>query len=530
LARTVKRDGRVLEPEEPLGDKRTLSLAGLEPGDFAEWAWIRGVPSRGAAVPGFTADAFYFRGDTPLWRSIYAVAAPPSVAVEADAHHMPAPELRSDGGRTVLRFVREDVPPLLPEPNAPSEAEHIGFVQVGAGARQDALARAMADGLIEAFRASGEVKALAAEIAASVPAAERGTDALPRAAYRRVTELILGPSGSFTEPAGAILSRGRGNRTILLKSVLDALGVKARVALVRDFTRDPAPYRFPRPDLYAYAVLRVEHGGRVSWLDPTTRGTPFGALPGAARGADALVLPAPGEAVEVARTPPDAGEERRVTRLGVAVDREGNATVDGAEEYRGFEAAGLRASIERLDAQARRQAVESALSRSFRGPALLDFQIDGEDALDATLVLRWRARVERWARVDGERAVVDAPIFPARLGARFLQRATRETSLLVAGDERTTLELTVSLPQGWTPVPASTADVASPFGRYRRVERSDGGRLVREDGYDLLRGRVVPGDYASFAGFASAVDAAQEEPMVFARSTLGDERPPVPGT
>ena len=46
-ARTVKKDGRVLEPEQPLGDKRTLSLTGLEPGDFAEWAWLRTVPARG---------------------------------------------------------------------------------------------------------------------------------------------------------------------------------------------------------------------------------------------------------------------------------------------------------------------------------------------------------------------------------------------------------------------------------------------------------------------------------------------------
>jgi hypothetical protein len=299
------------------------------------------------------------------------------------------------------------------------------------------------------------------------------------------------------------------------------LGVKARVALVRDFTRDPAPYRFPRPDLYGYAVLRVEEGGRVFWLDPTTRGTPFGVLPGPILSVEALVLPGPGEAVEVTRTPAGDAGERRVTRLHVALDRDGGATIDGSEEYRGFEAAALRASVERLDVQARRQAVEQALSHSFRGPALTDLRIDGEGAVDAPLVLRWRARVERWARVEDGRAIVEAPVFPARLAARFLQRASRETSLLVADDERTTLELTVSPPAGFTPVPTRTADVASAFGRYRRSERVDAGRLAREDQYDLLRGRVAPADYPAFAGFASAVDAAQEEPIAFQRSNPG---------
>src|SRR6266702_1594148 len=454
-ARTVKKDGRVLEPEQPLGDKRTLSLTGLEPGDFAEWAWLRTVPARGPAVPGFAADAFYFRADEPLWRSVYAAAAARDLPLSVDAHHLPAPEVKEEGGRQVVRVVREEVPPVLPEPNAPAEAEYLPFVQVGAGASTEALARAIADGALEPCRPSLEVRALAAEIAASVPAPQRGTDALPRAAYRRVHELILGQGGSFAEPAGAVLSRGRGSRTVLLKSLLDALGVRSRLALVRDFGRDPAPYRFARPDLYSYVVLRVEHGGAVAWIDPTIRGAPYGSLPAALRDAEAIVLPAPGERAEVTRTPPDDGSERRRTRLAIAVDGEGNATVEGAEEYRGVEAASLRDAIEKIDGPARRQAMEQTLARTFRSPSLLDLQVDGERALEAPMTLRWRARVEGWARLEAGRAVVEAPLFPARLGARFLQRAVRERPLLVASDERSTTELVVVLPPGWSPAPST---------------------------------------------------------------------------
>jgi hypothetical protein len=547
LARTVKRDGRVLEPEDALGEKRTLSLPGLEPGDFAEWEWLRSVPARGPAVPGFTADPFFFRGDTPLWRSTYTATASPGLDLEVDAHHMPPPLIRIEGGRAVVRVLREGVPPLLAEPNAPMDSEHMPFVQVGAAAGRDALAQALADSMLEGFRPSHEVRVLAAEIARgaslTAPSAAPGeeeegarrpggpagaAEAFARAAYRRVNEIVLGQGGAFTEPAGAILSRGRGNRTILLKSLLDALGVKARVALVRDFTRDPSPYRFPRADLYGYAVLRVEAGGRVFWLDPTTRGTPFGTLPGSVRAVDALVLPGPGEVLEGARTPAGQDDERHVTRLQVALGEDGGAMVEGTDEYRGFEAAALRASIEALDVQARRQAVERALSRSFRGPALVDFRIDGEGDMDGPLLLRWSARVEHWARFEEGRAVVDAPLFPARLASRFLQRATRETPLLVPSDERSALELTVTLPAGWAPVPAAAADVRSSFGRYRRVERGEPGRFVREDGFDLLRARVAPADYASFAGFASTVDAAQETPMVFHSSTQGKKTPAGP--
>ncbi|GEJ59503.1 hypothetical protein [Anaeromyxobacter diazotrophicus] len=520
-ARTVKRDGRVLEPEEPLGDKRTLSLTGLEPGDLAEWIWMRTVPPRGAAVPGFSADPFYFRADEPLWRSVYTAAAPRGLGLEVDAHHLPPPPVREEGGREVVRVVREDVPALFPEPGAPALAEHLPFVQAGAGAGREALARAMADGLLEPCRPSLEVRQLAAELAASVPPAERGGEALPRAAYRRVQELILGQGGSFSEPAGAILSRGRGSRTVLLQSLLEALGVRSRLALVRDFGRDPAPYRFPRPDLYGYAVLRLERGGQVTWLDPTTRGTPYGVLPAQLRGAEALVLPGPGEQVEVARTPPDDGSERRRTRLAVTVDAEGGAVLEGSDAYTGFEAAALRASVERLDGQARRQAMEQMLARSFRGAALLDLAVDGEGALEGPVTLRWRAKVERWARLEEGRAVAEQPVFPARLGARFLQRAARETPLLVAGDDRASLELSVTLPAGWQPLPGAQAALETPFGSFRRVEQVSGGRLQRTDQLDLLRGRIAPADYPAFGAFARAVDAAQGEPLVFRRGTPG---------
>jgi hypothetical protein len=528
VARTIKRDGSVLEPDEPVGDKRTLSLPGLEPGDFAEWAWLRSVPSRGAGVPGFTADPFFFRGDAPLWRSTYAAAAPAALGLELDGRGVtpPSPEVRN--GRAVMRVARERVPALHPEPGAPSDSEHVPFVQAGAGGSQEDLARALADALLDGFRPSREVAALADEVRASVPEASRGPEALARAAYRRVDELVTGQGGSWTEPAAAVLSRGRGSRTVLLQALLDVLGIRSRVALVRDFGRDPGPFRFPRPDLWGYAVLRVEAGGREVWLDPTTRHTPFGVLPASARGCAALVLPYPGEAVRAVRTPAGEPEPRRV-KLTAALDAEGGATVEGREEYVGFEASSLRASLERLDPSARRQAAEGGLARSFPGPALLDLAVEGEADPDAPVVLRWKVRVDRWARRAGERLVVDAPLFPARMGARFVQRAARETPLLVAADEHTTLEVEVTPPPGFRAVAGQALDVPSAWGRYTRADRTTSVRLVRSDGWELRRARVPPGEFAAFGAFAAEVDGAQGEPMVFERVTQGDGPPVAAG-
>ena len=207
--------------------------------------------------------------------------------------------------------------------------------------------------------------------------------------------------------------------------------------------------------------------------------------------------------------------------MAVAVDAEGGAVLEGEDAYAGYEAAALRGSLERLDAQARRQAMEQMLARSFRGAALLDLAVDGDAALEGPVTLRWRARVERWARLEEGRAVVEQPIFPARLGVRFLQRASRETPLLVGAADRTALEVTVALPPGWAPQPRPPAALETPYGSYRREERAEGGRLLRRDDLEVARGRVPPAAYPAFGDFAHAVDAAQEEPLVFRRVTPG---------
>ncbi|HEU4384498.1 MAG TPA: hypothetical protein VFR85_13510 [Anaeromyxobacteraceae bacterium] len=512
--RSLKPDGRVLEPEEGGGGKTSASLSGLEPGDLVEVEWLRAHRAQGAAIPGFAVDPFFFRvEDVPLFRSTLAVAAPGGAGLEVDAHHMPAPAPRREGSREEVRLEAREVEALVSEPGDPGVTEYLPFVQVGAGAGLEAMQLAIAEGLLDKTRASLEIRELAASVARPPGGASRPAgEALLRAAYDRVAELVEGQGGAWADPASQVLSRGRGNRTTLLKALYSALGVKARLAMVRPFTADPGPYRFPRPDLYGHQVLRVEQGGRAFWLDPSTRYTPFGVLPQAARECEALLLPEPGEAPEVARTP--RGErEGRETVLRVALDRDGSASIEGEERYLGFDGAAARAALERLDAPARKQAVEQSLARSFRGLALESLAVEGERRSDVPLVMRWRARAPSVAHLAGERATVDATVYPVRLGARFVQRAARQTPLLVAVEEHGALRMEVNLPRGAEPPPGLERQVDSPFGSFRRSERWDGKALVREEQFDLKRGRIPPEAYPEFVRFAAAVDEAQGEPM-----------------
>ena len=509
---TRKRDGRVLEPEMHGGDKRTLSAAGLEPGDYLELEWIRSVPTRRPASPGWLSEPFFFRGeDLPFFLSTYAVAAPAG-ELQLDVRNMPVPPVVREGSRDVMRAEARQVAALVDEPGSPGISEYVPMVMAGSGEGIDGLALAAADGFLERIRPGREIEALARSIRFPPGEPPRTGEALLRAAFQQVMEKVDG-TGPFTDQASHVLSRGRGSRTLLLVALLDALGIPARVALVRPFYVDPAPWLFPRLDLYAAPAVRAEVGGTVHWLDPSTRWAPFGTLPPGARDAEALVLPRPGETLRRERTPALPAPDRSEVLLRIQVDPGGGATIEGVESYFGFEGAGAKLAIEKLDQIGRRRAIEQSLSRSFRSLQLDEVRFVGEREVGSPLVIRYRARVGALARASGGRLAVEDVPYPPRLGHRFAPTASRESPLLIGVGDLSSLRIELTPPPGAVPVAGAPVKVEAPQGSFTREERVEGGRLVREDRLELRRARIPVEAYPAFARFAAAVDEAQALPI-----------------
>jgi hypothetical protein len=512
--RTIKADGRILEPEGGEG-KGSSSLSGLEPGDFVELEFLRSSRGHHARL-GVAADPFYF--ETPgasMFRSTYLVRAPRGLGLEVDAHGMPAPPVAQEGPFEVVRAERIRVPPLVPEPAAPPAPELLPFLQVGAGEGRPAVQLALADAAADRTAPTAELRALAAEVRT---AAGAGADAaaLARAAHDRVRQLVVGQGGSLAEDASVVLSRGRGSRLVLLKALLDALGVPARFALVRPAAGDRTDYRFPGPSLWSGQLLRVTLPGQTLWLDPSVRQMAFGVVPDHLLDAEALILPAPGEAAEVARTPTASGQpEGRELELHVTLRADGSAEVAGLDRYQGALGAFSKAGFERLDATARRQAVEQMLARAFRGLVVTSLAVEGEQDPEAPLAIRWTGTVAGLARAADGGLELDAPLLQLRLGARYVQLASRRTPLLLATRERTVLRLTVTPPPGLQPAPPAAQRLESPFGTFTRSERLEAGTFWREDRLDLRSGRIAPEAYQAFAEFCGAVDALEARPVPF---------------
>lgn len=513
--RTLKADGRVLEPES-IPEKEGISLPGLEPGDAVETDYLRGLAPRGPEMPGYTLGAFYFRDDeTPMSESTYEVRAPGGF--EVDAHHlqMPADAVARDGEDLHFRYTARNVAPLQPEPHQPGEAELLPWVQVGTGAGQKELLRSIADwALLRSRLASGTLE---------LARRSKGRSSLEtvQGIYAAVAQAVRGrANGSdFSASAAHVLAQGRGNRLLVLKSALAAAGVPSHLVLTRTFNADQAAYRFPRGELFGYALLRIDLPGGPLWADPSYRLAPLGQLPAFARGQDAWVLPEPGEEPQEIRTPESlpGQEDGRALSVDLKLLPDGSAEGTGRDEHRGFEAASLKDALERLDRDQRKQAVEAMLGRGLRSVALLSLAAEHETELGGTATLVYGMRVEL-ARKDGEQLFVQGSLQPLHLSRRWAATGERTVPLLIDSPEILSSRTTLSLPQGkhLRNAPAPIA-LATRFGSYSWSAREESpGRLVIDESLSLAQQRVSPSQYRAFAAFARTVDEAQSQELLVA--------------
>jgi hypothetical protein len=388
------------------------------------------------------------------------------------------------------------------------------WVQVGNGAGQKELVRSLADWALMRARPSSATQELARRASAATP---RETAANLHAA---VALAVRGRSNGteFSQSAAHVLAQGRGNRVVVLKSALAAAGIPSHLVLARVFTSDPTPYRFPRGELFGYALLRIDLPDGPLWADPAYRLAPLGQLPSFARGQEAWVVPEPGEEPEKIRTPDSlpGQEDGRALSISLSLSAGGLAEGTGRDEHRGFEAASLKDALERLDRDQRKQAVEAMLGRGMRGVTLVSLSAEHETDLGGTATLVYGLRVQL-ARKDGEQLFVQASLSPSRLSRRWAASAERMATLLVDSPETLTTQTTLALPPGRhlrrAPEPIA---LTTRFGSYSFRAREEEGKLLVDESVSIPQQRVAPAQYAAFAAFARTVDEAQTQELLVA--------------
>ncbi|MBL8951890.1 MAG: hypothetical protein JNK82_13995 [Myxococcaceae bacterium] len=512
--RTLKADGRVLEAESIEG-KDTVSLPGVEVGDFVEYEYLLAHATRGPAQPGFTSSSFYFQiARQPNNWSTYTVVAPKGAGMKVDAHNMVAPQPKVSGDEEVFFHEERRVPPYIPEPSGPpSGNEWLPYVTVGAGQTgNEGVVAAYADAFIDQGQVTHEVAAFAREAAKG----KAGREAV-MAVHAAVMHKLSGRDSGISMSAAASVAQDRGSRLLLEYAALKAVGFTVRIAAVRAFSADPAPYVFPSETLLPYLCLRVEltpaegeKGPTFVWLDPVFRFAPFGELPELAVGREAYLLPEPGKQLEKTTTPKMKTSNGKVVKLKLELTEDGVLKGEGTETYVGFGASQLAEALDSVPPDQREQALQGALARYFGGAELSSVDMDAKREVGATVTVRYSFTAERFARAEGKSLVFSQATYPALLGRRYLQVGMRRTPLFIDAAEESTTTATLTLPEGYTLTGALPSVKAScPYGRFERSEKVQGRTVTIDETYRIEMARVPPADYERFGQFAGEVDLVQ---------------------
>jgi len=304
-------------------------------------------------------------------------------------------------------------------------------------------------------------------------------------------------------------------------SSLVALGFDARLAAVRGFTADPAPYLFPNESLFPYVCIRVLlPDGQAVWLDPLVRFAPFGELPEFALGErEAYLLPMPGRPLEKVTTPKHSERPSKVVTLTAALDEDGVLKGSGDETYQGFEAAQLAEALEQLSPDQRKQALEQALSRMFGGADLESVDVDIRREDGAQVKVKYQFTASRFGRRDGASTLVMGPLtFPWNLGRRYLVLGQRVTPLFIESSESTKAVVTLTVPEGWKLKDAvAGAKTECPWGRFTRKESQAGRTVTIEEESRLMQSRVPVKEYERFGQFAGEADLLQGRDLLLTR-------------
>lgn len=318
-------------------------------GDTIDYAYT--VSGDNPVMGGRFDDEFYLADAEPVRRLFRRLVWPTGRALHLRPSNTDArPFVAESGGATEYVWGGEDVVPVVYEEGAPAWYDPAPRVQFG---EFESWAEVVGWAL-PLYRA-GEASP---ELRAKIEEWRRASDDPARrllAALRFVQDEVrylgieLGPYSHQPTQPSKVLARRFGDckdKSLLLATALNALGIEAHTALVNTEAGAALDGEPPSPYAFDHVIVRASVGGRTYWLDPTVSNQ-RGALdayypPGFGR---ALVLREGSDALERI---PDPTAERPTVEVAesYAVEADGRgASFEVVTTYRGPDADGIRYAL-----------------------------------------------------------------------------------------------------------------------------------------------------------------------------------------
>jgi transglutaminase-like putative cysteine protease len=325
------------------------------------------------------------------------------------------------GSMRRLVFEARDVAAVAAEPMMPEHAQAARQLQFSEYADWNAVARWASELFAPDAALPDSMASLMAALRA-VPDPEERTARALRWVQEEIRHwsVVLGDCSVHPQPAAVVVARGWGDckdKALLLSTMLRALGIDARPALVSAATRAGPAAMLPAPDVFDHVIVHARIAGRDYFLDPTAQGQGglLSRMGQRHEEAAVLLVDANTRDLMVVRTPNREqifrGELHERFSL-AQLDAEGRLEVD--IRWFGNDAESMRLALLRMDAAELRRFAATTYLQQYAGSRLLaDPEIDDERGVNR-LTLHARFAVPQLARGNGELWMVS---FAPGLGA-----------------------------------------------------------------------------------------------------------------
>jgi tetratricopeptide (TPR) repeat protein len=512
MARTINQDGTVEVPE-PQAGKSTLSMPGLDEGDFVELAYVQYGGSPSTSKTHREGIEFFFRmSDISSIHSEYVVLG------EEDASFIrqndpPEAEDFEKAGHEGVRFLRKDSPRPRREPYSVVGTEFLPWIQLydeGVTMKPfEVDRRYVADRLMSSLDVSRELRKQVREWRSDT---EPGTRADIRDLYYDVTDWLSSSSPmAFGRDAAHTLLSKEGSPYVLLQTAYDIAGVESDVYLVK--SRYEHPDEFPVGEFAKYrrALMRVEGpGDDVYWIAPSHRDSMFRAISPSLAGQPAVCMTCD---ELVRKTVPESGFRDGVREVSVDGELSDRGVLSGTAEvtYHGIRAANLRSSLRRTSSETRRRKfMGRVLTGLLPGSSLTDFRVVDADRPDDPLTLELDFERTNFAQSTSDGGWrVQAALFRVPVASAYGKLRTRVRPLLVGRRRHGNYELSVDLPDDMDATLQSQSgewSADSEYGTFSRSVAIDDGTLAVTSKLELPIQRVSTDAYSDFRKWAIEVE------------------------
>jgi tetratricopeptide (TPR) repeat protein len=520
-ARTIRKDGSILEPT-PIPGQRRLTMPGLEIGATVEYKYR--LDRKAAAWGGFYLNKWYFRSpqlDEPHHVSDYIVMIPKGLAHKVVRHNFNVPErVEEKAGLIVYRWTARFRPRVNAEPHMSHFDHYLPFVELGTQRDWQDVAESFRSVYLGRTRPTR----LIVETTRRICAGRKTPAEKTRALYDFVNSHVK-YRGPYLN-AHQVLAAGSGDREMIFLALAETAGLTIYQGRTRKATRfqgrndRPATWSLPSEDLFTAELIGVSlDGGEILWLDLSNRFMPFGQLRDHLAGARVLAIPSRGGAF-FERLP-----EPRFDRMGSGLQLDLRIAADGSlsgkarSRTAGFAGALAKERLSGLDANGRRAFVLNLVNRAFKAARLDTVALPGAERPGTPLIAQASFFVENHLLpAAGGRLICPAGLTPMNLASALAMDSDRNYPLKLAQARiaRETVRFRLAPKLEVVSLPAGTV-LSGEFGTYSLTvtRTADGFRLERRA--LLLPQTVSARKYPAFRAFCRKIDEAEKFRIVLRR-------------